>query len=159
MVKYTLAQCPEVTLPVRGKDSRKARDQAMDQLIEMMDDGKLPIDLSDGFSPQELIAVDDKPAPPAAADEDAVVAAVQTLNNLANLKLKAQELREEALEVRSRLDMLFSDEPVSPEEIAQLKDGFKALKNFAQANLRYRASREAAQAARATLDAALKPAD
>ena len=123
MVEYTLAQCPEVTLPVRGKDSKKARDQAMDQLIELMDDGKLPIDLSDGFSPQELIAVDDKPTPTAAiADEEAVIAAVQTLNNLANLKLKAQELRDEAMAVRSRVDVLFSDEPISPEELAQLKD-------------------------------------
>lgn len=159
MVKYTLAQCPEVTLPVRGKDSKKARDQAMDQLIELMDDGKLPIDLSDGFSPQELITVDDTSPPAAIADEEAVIAAVQTLNNLANLKLKAQELRDDALEVRSRLDLLFSDEPVSAEEIAQLKDGFKALKNFAQANLRYRASRAEAEQARATLDAALNLAD
>jgi len=163
MVKYTLAQCPEVTLPVRGKDSKKARDQAMDQLIELMDDGKLPIDLSDGFSPQELIAVDDQQtAPPtdtAIADEEAVIQAVQTLNNLANLKLKAQELRDEALRVRAKIDVLFSDDPISPEDFAQLKEGFKALKSFAQANLRYRAGRAEAEQARATLDAALKPAD
>lgn len=162
MVRYTLAQCPDVTLPVRGKDSKKARDKAMDQLIELMDDGKLPIDLSDGFSPQELIAVDEQDdaiASAAAGEEEAVIQAVQTLNNLANLKLKAQELRDEALQVRTQINILFSDEPIHPDEIAQLKDGFKALKNFAQANLRYRASRAEAEQARAILDAALKPAE
>ncbi|MGF1513045.1 MAG: hypothetical protein ACFB5Z_05020 [Elainellaceae cyanobacterium] len=162
MVRYTLAQCPDVTLPVRGKDSKKARDKAMDQLIELMDDGKLPIDLSDGFSPQELIAVDDQNEAIAAStgsDEEAVIQAVQTLNNLANLKLKAQELRDEALQVRAQVDVLFSDEPIHPDEIAQMKDGLKALKNFAQANLRYRAGRTEAEQARAVLDEALKPAD
>ncbi len=162
MVRYTLAQCPDVTLPVRGKDSKKARDKAMDQLIELMDDGKLPIDLSDGFSPQELIAVDEQDtaiAASAAGDEEAVIQAVQMLNNLANLKLKAQELRDEALQVRSQVDILFSDDPIHPEQIAQMKDGFKALKSFAQANLRYRAGRVEAEQARAILDDALKPAD
>jgi hypothetical protein len=37
MVQYTLAQCPEVILTVPGKDSKKAREKAMDQLVELMD--------------------------------------------------------------------------------------------------------------------------
>jgi hypothetical protein len=67
-----------------------------------------------------------------------------------------QEFRAEALQVRSKIDILFSDEPVSEEEIAQLKEGFKVLKNFAQANLRYREARTGAEQARAVLDQALQ---
>ena len=154
MVQYTLAQCPEVTLSITGKDSKKAREKAMDQLIELMDAGKLPVDLSDGFSPQQLIEV--KSQEPTVVDEEAaVVEAVQILNNLATLKLKAQNLRGGALEVRSLVDLLFTDEPITEEQIEQLKKGFKTLKDFAQANLRYRAGRSEAEEARAILDSAL----
>lgn len=156
MVQYTLAQCPEVTLSVTGKDSKKAREKAMDQLIELMDEGRLPVDLSDGFSPQQLIEVKAQDTDMAVDDEEAVVQAVQTLNNLANLKLKAQDLRDEALKVRSQIDVLFTDDPVTEEEISQLKDGFKTLKNFAQANIRYRAGRTEAEQARIILDEALR---
>lgn len=155
MVQYTLAQCPEVTLSITGKDSKKAREKAMDQLIELMDAGKLPVDLSEGFSPQQLIEV--KSQEPTVVDEEAaVVEAVQILNNLATLKLKAQNLRTGALEVRSLVDLLFTDEPISDDQIDQLKKGFKTLKDFAQANLRYRAGRSEAEDARVILDAALK---
>ncbi|MEB3213587.1 MAG: hypothetical protein VKL39_19715 [Leptolyngbyaceae bacterium] len=155
MVQYTLAQCPEVTLSVSGKDSKKAREKAMDQLIELMDEGRLPVDLSDGFSPQQLIEVKAQDTDMAADDEEAVIQAVQTLNNLANLKLKAQDLRDDALKVRSQIDVLFTDEPISEEEVAELKDGFKILKNFAQANIRYRVGRAEAEQAREVLDEAL----
>ncbi|MEB3233432.1 MAG: hypothetical protein VKJ64_20660 [Leptolyngbyaceae bacterium] len=155
MVQYTLAQCPEVTLSVPGKDSRKSREKAMQQLIELMDAGKLPVDLSDGFGPQEFIEVA-APASTVADEEAAVVEAVQVLNNLATLKLKAQGLRTDALEVRSLVDLLFTDEPITEAQIDQLKKGFKVLKDFAQANLRYQAGRSEAEEARAILDAALK---
>ena len=128
----------------------------MDQLIELMDEGRLPVDLSDGFSPQQLIEVKAQDTDMAVDDEEAVVQAVQTLNNLANLKLKAQDLRDEALKVRSQIDVLFTDDPVTEEEISQLKDGFKTLKNFAQANIRYRAGRTEAEQARIILDEALR---
>jgi hypothetical protein len=155
MVQYTLAQCPEVTLSVSGKDSKKAREKAMDQLIELMDEGQLPVDLSDGFGPQQLIEVKAQNTDMAADEEESVVQAVQTLNNLANLKLKAQELRDGALKVRSQIDVLFTDEPISEEEVAELKDGFKTLKSYAQANIRYRVSRTEAEHARTVLDEAL----
>jgi soluble cytochrome b562 len=155
MVQYTLAQCPEVILTVPGKDSKKAREKAMDQLVELMDENKLPVDLSEGFSAQQLIEIKEQDAIPAEG-EDAVIQAVQALNSLATLKLKVQELRADALQVRSQIDILFKDESVSEEEIAQLKDGFKVLKNFAQANLRYREARTGAEQARAVLDKALQ---
>ena len=154
MVQYTLVQSPEVILTVPGKDSAKARDKAMDQLMELMDAGKLPTDLSDGFGPDQFIEVKEQPTSPS-PEEDAVTQAVQVLSNLANLKLKVQESRTEALQIHAKLDVLFSDEPVSEEEVATLKEGFKVLKTYAQANLRYREARSQAEQARAVLDQAL----
>ncbi len=158
MVQYTLAQSPEVILTVRGKDSPKAREKAMDQLMELMDEGKLSTELSEGFSPEQLIEVQES-AVDTASDEDAVTQAVQVLNNLATLKLKVQESRTEALEVRKAVDILFTDESVSEDEIARLKEGFKVLKNFAQANVRYQEARSKAEQARAVIDQALKSPD
>jgi soluble cytochrome b562 len=158
MVQYTLAQSPEVILNVRGKDSPKAREKAMDQLMELMDEGKLSTELSEGFSPEQLIEVQES-AIDTASDEDAVTQAVQVLNNLATLKLKVQESRTEALEVRKAVDILFTDESVSEDEIARLKEGFKVLKNFAQANVRYQEARSKAEQARAVIDQALKSPD
>lgn len=157
MVQYTIAQAPEVILTVPGKDSAKAREKAMDQLMEQMDTGKLPTDLSEGFSPQQLIEVKEPPMTDAvSSDEDAITQAVQTLSTLATLKLKVQESRTEALEVRKAVDVLFTDKSVSEEEISRLKEGFKVLKTFAGANLRYQEARSKAEQARAILDQALK---
>ena len=158
MVQYTLAQSPEVILTVPGKDSSKARDKAMDQLMEMMDSGKLPTELEDGFSPQQLIEVKEASLENT-SKEDKITEAVQILSNLATLKLKVQDSRTEALEVRKAIDILFTDESVTQEEIAHLKEGFKILKSFAQANMRYQQAKAKAQEARQVLDEALKSSD
>ncbi|MBD2098341.1 hypothetical protein H6F90_25040 [Trichocoleus sp. FACHB-591] len=158
MVQYTLAQSPEIILTVSGKDSAKAREKAMDQLMELMDSGKLPTDLAEGFGPQQFIEVKE-PSSTVSADEDAVTQAVQILSNLATLKLKVQELRSEAVKVREQVDILFTDESVSEEAIANLKEGFKTLKTFAQTNLRYREARAQAEEARTVLDQALQSPD
>jgi soluble cytochrome b562 len=158
MVQYTLAQNPEIILTVSGKDSAKAREKAMDQLMELMDAGKLNTELEEGFGPQQLIEVKE-PAQDSTSGEDNITQAVQILNNLATLKLKLQETRAEALEIRQAVDVLFSDSPVTEEEIARLKEGFKVLKNFAQANIRYQEARSKAEHARQVLDAALKSPD
>ncbi|MBD2483656.1 hypothetical protein [Planktothrix sp. FACHB-1365] len=158
MVRYTLAQSPEIVLTVRGKDSSQAREKAMDKLMELMDAGKLPTELDEGFSPQQFIEVkepDDTPV----EEEDAISEAVQILSNLASLKLKVMESREEALKVREAIDILFTDQPVTVEEVTELKDGFKVLKNFAVSNLRYREARAKAEEARVILDEALKSSD
>jgi soluble cytochrome b562 len=156
MVRYTLPQSPEIVLTVSGKDSAKARDKAMDQLMELMDAGKLPTDLSEGFGPQDFIEVKDLETDATLSDEDAVTQAIQVLSNLATLKLKVQESRTEALKVRNQVDILFTDNAVSEEEITSLKEGFKVLKNFAQFNLRYQEARSKAEQARSVLDEALK---
>jgi hypothetical protein len=158
MVQYTLAQSPDVILSVSGKDSDKARNRAMEQLMELMDAGQLPTDLSDGFSPSEFIEVKE-PVPQTSDDEDAVTHAVQVLSNLATLKMKVQSSREEAMEVRAQIDKLFSDELVTEEELTNLKQGFKVLKTFAQSNVRYREARSQAEEARQILDRALDSGD
>ena len=155
MVRYTLPQSPEVILAVRGKDSSKAREKAMDKLMELMESGELPTDLEEGFSPEQFVEVKE-PDWVSSGEEDAIGDAVQILSNLASLKLKMMECREEALKAREQIDILFSDETGSAEEIANLKDGFKALKNFAVANLRYREARGKAEHAKTVLDKALQ---
>ncbi|MCT7962561.1 hypothetical protein NG799_06925 [Laspinema sp. D1] len=159
MVQYTIAQSPEIILTVSGKDSSKARDKAMDQLLEMMDEGKLPTKLSnklsEGFSPDEFIEVKEPDSLDESSD-DALTEAVQILSSLVTLKEKVDRSHSEALKVREQIDILFQDRPVTEEEIANLKEGFKTLKTFAQANQRYQAAREQAEEARAILDRVLK---
>jgi soluble cytochrome b562 len=158
MVQYTLAQSPDIILTVPGKDSAKAREKAMDQLMEMMDANQLPTELEEGFGPQQLIEVKESTID-TSGGEDTITQAVQILSNLATLKLKVQESRTEALEIRKAVDILFSDQSVTEEEITRLKEGFKVLKNFAQANLRYQEARSKAEQARQILDQALKSPD
>lgn len=157
MVQYTLAQSPEVILTVSGKDSPKAREEAMDKLVELMDEGQLPTQLLEGFSPQELIEVKEPEVDE--TSDDPVVEAVQILSSLANLKLKAERAREQALQIRDQIDILFTDQPTSEEEIANLKDAFKVLKTFALADRAYRQARAKAEEARILLDKALQSAD
>jgi soluble cytochrome b562 len=155
MVQYTLAQSPEIILTVPGKDSAKAREKAMDQLMELMEAGNLPTELEEGFGAQQLIEVKEASID-TGSGEDAITQAVQVLSNLATLKLKVQDSRAEALEIRKAVDVLFSDQSVTEEEITRLKEGFKVLKNFAQANIRYQEARTRAEQARLILDQALK---
>lgn len=126
----------------------------MDKLMELMEEGQLDAELKEGFSPEEFVEVKE----PELDDngEDAVTEAVQILSSLATLKIKVEHTREQALEVRAKIDILFADQAVSEEEIANLKEGFKILKAFAQANQRYQAARAKAEEARAVLDRALQ---
>jgi LPS O-antigen subunit length determinant protein (WzzB/FepE family) len=158
MVQYTLLQSPETIFTVPGKDSPKAREKAMDQLMQLMDAGKLPTELADGFSPQQFIEVKE-PTIANSSDDDAITQAVQVLSNLATLKLKLQDSRTEALQVRTKIDVLFSDDPVDEAEIASLREGLKVLKTYAQANLKYREARAQAEYARPVLDQALSASE
>ncbi|MGB3312445.1 MAG: hypothetical protein WA939_04420 [Nodosilinea sp.] len=157
MVQYTLAQSPEVVLTVSGKDSRKAREKALDQLMAMLDEGALPTVLADGFSAEQLVEVH----PPITSttvqqQEDSVVEAIQVLNQLATLKVKVQASRDEALQVRQLVNLLFTDDPMTEDQFTDLKDGFKVLKSFAQSNLRFKEARTQAEDARQILDNALE---
>ncbi|MDX2212797.1 MAG: hypothetical protein SFY66_05850 [Oculatellaceae cyanobacterium bins.114] len=162
MVQYTLTQNSDIVLTVPGKDSPQARSKAMDQLIKLVEDGKIPANLSKGFSPQQFVEVEeptpmtaDANVPDSLNSEDALNQAVQVLNNFATLKLKVQASKTEAMKVRAQVDSLFTDEPVDEAEIERLKEGFKVLKTFAQANMRYSEARPQAEQARMVLDQAL----
>jgi hypothetical protein len=156
MVKYTLKEDPEVVIEVSGKDSAKSRDKAMDKLMKLLNEEQLNTNLEDGFGPDDFIEVRENFAPSGSPEEDEIVEAVQILNNFATLKLKTQESKQEALEIRALVDMLFSDDPIAEAEVTQLKEGFKVLKTFAQANIKYREAKSQAETARKTLDRALK---
>lgn len=155
MVQYTLPQSPELKIDVPGKDSPKNRDKAMDKLIAMIEAGTISPDTADGFGPEQFVEVKE-PGTLVVGSDDALNQAVQILSGLATLKLKAQESRDAAIAVREKIDVLFTDDPISEEEITELKDGFKILKTYAQANLKYRAALEQAEAARAVIDEALQ---
>ena len=157
MVQYTLAQSPEVLIDVAGRDSNKAREKAMDQLMALMDEDKLPTELDDGFNPKDFIEVKEPSKKEPTDEENAVVEAGQTLSNLSKLKVKVQGSREEALKVRELIDLLFTDEFIEEEQIEELNSGFKTLKTFAQTNLKYRDAKDDAESAREILDAALNP--
>ena len=161
MVSYTLPQNPDTIITVRGKNSERARQKAMDKLVEMMDSGEVPTELENGFSPEQFIEVKESKELKEiiSEEEDAVAHAVQILSDFAALKIKVVESKEEALKIRSAIEVLFTDKPVTVDEIANLRDGFKILKTFAVANLRYREARDKAEGARVILDQALKSAE
>jgi hypothetical protein len=156
MVKYTIKEQPELVIELPGKDSTKARQKAMEKLMELMDAGELETDLENGFGANDFIEVKDNTQTETGQDEDEIVQAVQLLNNLATLKLKMQESKDEALEIRTLVDLLFSEDPISESDVTRLKEGFKVLKTFAQANIRYRDARAQAESARVVLDRALQ---
>lgn len=157
MVQYTLAQSPDVVLAVSGKDSRKAREKALDQLMALLDEGTLPTALADGFSAEQLVEIQATSTSAAVQQqEDSVVEAIQVLNQLATLKVKVQASRDEALQVRQLVDLLFTDDSMSEDQLTELKDGFKVLKAFAQSNLRFKEARAQAEEARQILDQALE---
>lgn len=164
MPQYTLAEDPTVILTVPGKnDTKKNREAAIEKLLELMDSGELDIDLKDGFGPDQLILLKDTKAEgnvnlkDSTAEDSGVVQAVQVLTQFASLRQRVEELRPAAQEARSQIDLLFAGE-VTVEQIQQIKEGLKALKNFAQVNIQFRESITEAEAARKTLDEALTTA-
>ena len=180
MAKYTIPECPEISVNVRGKDSPTTRQRAMDRIIELMDADELPTELPDGLSREQLIEVKEESHETSdtnEAEEDAVVKAVRELNNLANLKIKVQELHQAAIIARKDLGILFIDTPIEQEpdqfkellkgmpvvapatSLSKLKGSFKILKDFAVASVNYKEAKIKAESARAVLDKALQFSD
>merc|ERR1739838_432344 len=115
-----LPQNPDIIITVRGKNSERARQKAMDKLVEMMDSGEILTELENGFSPEQFIAAKESKELKEiiSEEEDAVAQAVQILSDFAALKIKVVESREEALKIFSAIKVLFTDQPVTVEEIA-----------------------------------------
>lgn len=159
MVAYTLPERPDLIFSIRGKDSEKARQQAMEQLHHRIESEEIPADaFPNGVDPSDFIEVDSsKMNQPQAADENnEVLQAVQTLSNLALLKIDLEKDRQAALEVYDVINrLLFGSEPVEEAEIDSLKQGFKTLKVFAQNHIKLQSSLPQAEAARDLLNQAL----
>ncbi len=162
MATYTIAECPEISVTVRGKDSPTTRQKALDKIIELMDSEKLPTELPDGLSAQQLIELKEQPnhtSDTDEAEEDDIIKAVRELNNLASLKLKVQELHPAAVKARKDLSILFTDTPIE-QDVDQLKESlkgnFKILKDFAVASVNYKEAKIKAENACAVLDQALQ---
>jgi soluble cytochrome b562 len=159
MVAYTLPERPDLIFSVRGKDSEKARQQAMEQLHHRIESEEIPADaFPNGVDPSDFIEVDSSKTsqPQTADDNNEVLQAVQTLSNLALLKIDLEKDRQAALEVYDVINqLLFGSEPVEEEEIDSLKQGFKTLKVFAQNHIKLQSSLPQAEAARDLLNQAL----
>ena len=125
--------------------------------MALLEEGTLPTALADGFSAEQLVEIQATSTSAAVQQqEDSVVEAIQVLNQLATLKVKVQASRDEALQVRQLVDLLFTDDSMSEDQLTELKDGFKVLKAFAQSNLRFKEARAQAEEARQILDQALE---
>ncbi len=156
MPQYAIPQSPELIFTVPGKDSPKAREKAMALVEEAIAAGTLEAELLDGFGPDRLVVVEPTNLGEHPTEGDDIGPAVQVLANFASLRLRHQELREEAQKIRHQLDTLFGEAPVTEEEVAALKKGFKVLEAFAQINRRYSLARQEAETARQVLDRALQ---
>ncbi len=159
MVAYTLPECPDLIISIRGKDSEKSRKQAMEQLHQMMENDEIPTDsFPNGVSFSDFIEVDSSKLTPSKASDDnnEVLQAVQTLSNLALLKIDLEKDRQAALEVYEVINqLLFNDTTIEEAEIDRLKQGFKTLKVFAQNHVKLQSALPQAEVARDLLNQAL----
>lgn len=88
--------------------------------------------------------------------EEEITQAIQVLSNLATLKLKTQESKDQSLEVLRKIESLFKlEEPISPQDLDELKTGFKTLNKFALAVNQYYETKTKAEDAKKVLDAIL----
>jgi hypothetical protein len=85
--------------------------------------------------------------------EEEITQAIQVLSSLATLKLKTQESKDQSLEVLRKIESLFRlEEPISPQDLDELKTGFKTLNKFALAVNQYYETKTKAEAAKKVLD-------
>ncbi|GEM_PF-1461333 len=93
---------------------------------------------------------------PTQTAEEEITQAIQVLSNLATLKLKTQESKDQSVEVLRKIESLFKlEEPISPQDLEELKTGFKTLNKFALAVNQYYEIKTKAEAAKQVLDAIL----
>ena len=85
--------------------------------------------------------------------EEEITRAIQVLSSLATLKLKTQESKDQSLEVLRKIESLFKlEEPISTQDLDELKTGFKTLSKFALAVNQYHETKTKAEAAKKVLD-------
>lgn len=102
----------------------------------------------------ESVDVPESKSPQTAEEE--ITQAIQVLSALATLKLKTQESKDQSLVVLRKIESLFKlEEPISPEDLEELKTGFKTLNKFALAVNQYYETKTRAEDAKKVLDAIL----
>jgi len=137
MVSYALKQAPEIILEVPGRDSRKQRQQALDQLIDKVnDDEELRVKLADGAGHDDLIVVTEQ-VPVASSDSDNTVEEVKTLVqaivSYGFMRVRLEQDRQEAKSVLKELEAIF--DPVvelTEEQVSDLKKKSKLLISYAE---------------------------
>jgi hypothetical protein len=140
MVSYALKQAPDIVLDVPGRDSRKQRQQALDQLLDKInEDEALRSKLADGASHDDLIVVTEQiPTPVKDADtEDSTVEDVKTLVqaivSYGVMRVKLEQDREEARSVLKELESILDPKTELTEEmVADLKKKSRILIGYAE---------------------------
>jgi hypothetical protein len=137
MVSYALKQAPEIILEVSGRDSRKQRQQALDQLIDKVnEDEKLRSKLADGAGHDDLIVVTDQ-VPVTTNDSDTTVEEVkqlvQAIVSYGFMRVKLEQDRREAASVLKELEAILDPETeLTEEQLADLKKKSKLLISYAE---------------------------
>jgi hypothetical protein len=138
MVSYALKQAPEIILDVPGRDSRKQRQQALDQLVDKInEDETLRSKLSDGASHDDLIVVTEQVPVVNKEEPDATVEDVKTLVqaivSYGSMRVKLEQDRQEAQSVLKELEAIFDPATELTEEmVADLKKRSRLLINYAE---------------------------
>jgi hypothetical protein len=152
--QYTIPQLPELLIKVSNSDPDKARYKATQELVRLINEEQLGVQIPQGFSTRQLIEIAENDL--MAEGEDKIIEAVKVLSKLSAAKQKVQELYEKAIEARQQTDALFEDRRISVEEFQGIEEGLKVMKEFAQANLRYKEALPDAESARLLIDKALE---
>lgn len=137
MVSYALKQAPEIVLDVPGRDSRKQRQQALDQLIDKAnEDEVLRSKLADGAGHDDLIVVTEQ-APPPTKEADTTVEEVKTLVqsivSYGFIRVKLEQDRQDAQSVLKELEAILDPAAELTEEmLVDLKKKSRLLISYAE---------------------------
>lgn len=163
MVSYALKQAPEIVLEVPGRDSRKQRQQALDQLLDKIsEDETLRSKLTDGASHDDLIVVTEQ-IPTPSKDVDAPVEVeevktlVQAIVSYGFMRVKLEQDRLEAQSVLKELEKIFDPSvELTEETVADLKKKSKVLIGYAESKATFGEIKENAEQSRGRLQKVLE---
>lgn len=161
MVSYALKQAPEIILEVPGRDSRKQRQQALDQLIDKVnEDEDLRTKLADGAGHDDLIVVTEQV--PALTHEpnntvEEVKTLVQAIVSFGVMRVKLEQDRQEAKSVLKDLEAIFDPAvDLSEEQVSDLKKKSRLLISYAETKASFNEVKTNAQQSQTKLQTILE---
>ncbi|MBW4464753.1 MAG: hypothetical protein KME07_04845 [Pegethrix bostrychoides GSE-TBD4-15B] len=161
MVSYALKQAPEIILEVPGRDSRKQRQQALDQLIDKVnEDEDLRTKLADGAGHDDLIVVTEQV--PALTHEpnntvEEVKTLVQAIVSFGVMRVKLEQDRQEAKSVLKDLEAIFDPAvDLSEEQVGDLKKKSRLLISYAETKASFNEVKTNAQQSQTKLQTILE---